>query len=148
MSLGKIKSHLLSIFAISIVSHLVSIFAISIVSHLVSIFESKFSVYKQPTNQPCRHHTEKISRSAQQQARLKTIDHFCMPVTHQYENICVDRSEFSRLEENAGTKITNAQQMVLLHVVHWEIVQNAVLAKKVTAKLVILSLLVTLDASL
>ena len=46
VSLGKMKSHLLSIFAISIVSH------------LVSIFEIKFSVYKQaskqPTNQPTK----------------------------------------------------------------------------------------------
>ena len=42
----------------------------------MTTFEIKFSVYKQttnqPTNQPSRHHTEKISRSAQQQARLKT----------------------------------------------------------------------------
>ena len=35
------------------------------------IIEIKFSVYKQANKQPTRHHTEKISRSAQQQARLK-----------------------------------------------------------------------------
>ena len=61
VSLGKMKSHLLSIFAISIVSH------------LVSIFEIKFCLQasKQTTNQPSRHPTEKISRSAQQQVQLK-----------------------------------------------------------------------------
>ena len=38
-------------------------------SHLVLIFEIEFSVYKQTT----RHHTEKISHSALQQARLKIL---------------------------------------------------------------------------
>ena len=46
VSLGKMKSHLLSIFAISIVSH------------LVSIFEIKFSVYKQVNNQPTNQPTK------------------------------------------------------------------------------------------
>ena len=71
VSLGKMKSHLLSIFAISIMSH------------LVSIFEIKFSVYKQankqPTNQPTRRPTEKKSRSAQQQARLTSLA-FVIPI--------------------------------------------------------------------
>ena len=45
VSLGKMKSHLLSIFVISIVSH------------LVSIFEIKFSVYKQASKQPTNQST-------------------------------------------------------------------------------------------
>ena len=42
-------------------------------SHLVTIFEIKFCLQasKQTTNWPSRRPTEKISRSAQQQARLK-----------------------------------------------------------------------------
>ena len=46
VSLGKMKIHLLSIFAISIVSH------------LVSIFEIKFSVYKQASKQASKQPTK------------------------------------------------------------------------------------------
>ena len=48
---------------------------ISLVRHLLLKVQIKFSVYKQtnkqPTNQPNRCYSQKISRSAQQQARLK-----------------------------------------------------------------------------